>query len=313
MRGSCRAMSVTPRYYVYIGMFILMYQGWAWAEPIRVTDDRGRLVSLTQPARRIITLGPSITELMFAAGAGDAVIAVDNASDYPFRVAALPRIGGLNALDLEKIIALHPDLIVTWDSGYRSGAAETLASIATIYYADPKRLLDIPATIEKLGILTGNQHQANQIKQQFLAEMATLQQRYSHQQAISAFYQVWRQPLMTFGKTHSVNGVLELCGIQNIFADSVLTVPRIDIEQVLSRKPKLLIIDGKRLDSVTQAYWQHWLPQLQDHIVTINPDLLVRPTPRILQGAAQLCEFAEKIRSEEIKKGQTQSRSTLER
>lgn len=305
-------MQIARRYSVFIGMLMVMNQGLACAEPIHVVDDRGRSVTLVQPAQRVITIGPSVTELVYAAGAGDTVIAVDNASDYPVGATLLPRVGGLSALDLEKIIALRPDLIVVWNSGYRSGAVETMAAIATIYYADPKSLLDIAATIEKLGILTGRQNQANLVRQQFINEMATLQQRYRHRQPIPAFYQVWLQPLMSIGKTHSINSVMELCGVHNIFADSELIVPRIDIEQVLIRKPRMIIVTDEYNGDATKIYWQRWLPELQNYTVSINSALLTRPTPRILQGTAQLCEFADKIRAEDAKKGQTQSRLSLE-
>jgi len=300
MMGSCNTPFSTRRDRIIFGLLLVLYHVGTMAEPIQVVDDRGRAVTLSQPARRVITLGPSVTELVYAAGGGDTVIAVDNASDFPAAVKSLARVGGLNALDLEKIVALQPDLIVVWDSGYHSGEMDRLATLTTIYYADPKKLPDIATTLERLGNLTGVQRQANEVSQRFVSDLGLLEQRYRHRPRIPAFYQVWMQPLMTIGKAHSINDVMQLCGVENIFSDSELIVPRVDIELVLLRKPRLLIIDGERLDAATQTYWQHWLPGLQDHIVGINPDLLVRPTPRILQGAAQLCEFAEQRRTAKV-------------
>lgn len=268
-----------------------------FAAPPSVIDDRGRQVTLLQPAHRVIVLGPSMTELVFAIGAGPRVIAVDNASDYPAAAKALPRVGSVGMLDIERISALRPDLLVVWDSGYASTALGRLERQTALYYAEPRRLDDIPITLRKLAELTGQAATAAVIERDFNQKLSTLQSAYATRTPLRGFYQVWQSPLMTIGNRHVIHDVMQLCGVENIFADSDLTVPRVDTETVMWRRPQIIITGSYQPDTAAMAYWQQWLGQTGFVLVSINPDLFARPTPRILDGAKQLCEFAEKQRN----------------
>ncbi len=270
--------------------------------PLVVSDDRGRQISLPHPAQRIISLGPSMTELLFAIDAGQQVIAVDRASDYPPSSAHLPHVGDVTGLNLETILALQPDLLVVWDSGFHSSSLSRLESSIPIYYAEPRRLDDIVTTLQRFAVLTGKETQAQQVMKRFLQRLEILRTKFAKTEAVSAFYQVWQQPLLTIGRPHLITDVMMLCGVRNIFADSDLLVPHVDVESVLQRRPQLIITGTKARDLEAKLYWDRWLAAGTYTLLHIDPDSFNRHSPRILDGAEQLCEQVDYYRQTQLQK-----------
>ena len=138
-----------------IACWFLLLAGWpfnpAWSD-FPVTDDAGHEIVLQHPARRIVSLSPHITELLFAAGAGSFVVGVSDFSNYPAAAEDLPRISGGGSLDMEAILALRPDLVVAWQSGNPELQVQRLQSLGmTVFLSEPRRLEDIPGTLRKLG------------------------------------------------------------------------------------------------------------------------------------------------------------------
>ncbi|MBI3560294.1 MAG: cobalamin-binding protein [Gammaproteobacteria bacterium] len=269
------------------------------AAPITVVDAHQQTIQLSHPAQRIVVLGPSVTELIFALGAGDQVVAVDTASDYPPAVATKQRVGSVSGLDLEIISALRPDVIIVWDSGYASIGLDRLARYIPVVYVEPRRLIDIATTLQLLGRLSGHNDTAAVLQAQFTRRVQALKSRFSEQRPLRGFYEVWHNPLMSIGQPHVINEVLQLCGVENIFSDSLLMVPRVNIETVISRQPQLVITASKTIDLAAQRYWQHWLGLKDNQFINIDPDLITRPSLRIVEGAEQLCQAVEKLRSQE--------------
>ncbi|MBE0621489.1 MAG: ABC transporter substrate-binding protein, partial [Burkholderiales bacterium] len=141
----------------------------AGAAEIRLTDDAGRSVSLKQPAQRIISLTPHMTELLFAAGAGAHVVGTVEYSNYPPEAQRIARIGDSAQLDLERIVALKPDLIVVWQYGNAQRQLDKLLRLGIpVYYNEPRRLPDIARAIEQLGRLAGTDAIALPAAQAFL-------------------------------------------------------------------------------------------------------------------------------------------------
>ena len=147
-------------------ILVLLLVQWSMAPvqaAIMVTDDAGREVQLERPARRIVSLAPYLSELLFAAGAGKAVVGVSEFSDYPEAAAAVSRVGGGTGLDLEAILALQPDLVVAWQSGNPVNQVERLRSLGlTVFLSEPRQLLDVPDTLLRLGRLAGTETVARQ-------------------------------------------------------------------------------------------------------------------------------------------------------
>ena len=267
---------------------------------ITVTDDAGRQILLEQPARRIVSLAPYLSELLFAAGAGQAVVGVSEFSDYPEAAAAVTRVGGGAGLDLEAILALQPDLVVAWQSGNPVNQVERLGSLGlTVFLSEPRQLLDVPETLLRLGQLAGTETVAKAAADSFITRYRQLEKRYAQRSLVSVFYQIWEQPLMTLNGEHLFTDVLRLCGGRNVFAELPALAPQVDIEAVLAVDPELIVVAVDEQDSALLAAWQRW-PSLtavhNGHVYAVARDRLLRHTPRILEGAEEMCEILEGVR-----------------
>ena len=274
------------------------------AEPaLRVVDDAGHTVELATPARRIVSLAPYLTELLFAAGAGAAVVGTSEFSDYPAAARDIPRIGGGGGLDIEAIIALQPDLVVAWQSGNPGGQLERLRSLGmTLFLSEPRQLPDVPGTLARLGRLAGSEPVAQVAVRIYETRYRELQQRYSARPTVAVFFQIWRQPLMTVSGEHLISDVIRLCGGRNVFSDLPVLAPQIDVEAVLESDPEVIIIaTGGSSETAALQDWKRW-PMLsavaQGQLYEVQRELLVRHSPRILDGAEQLCRILEEVRSE---------------
>ena len=171
---------------------------------ITVTDDAGQHVELEQPAQRIISLAPHITELLFSIGAGDRIVGTVDYSDYPDAAQKIPRVGGNNALDLERIVSLSPDLVIAWGTGNKPVDLEKLRRFnLPVFISEPRRLMDIPDSLIRLSELTGTEEQAKAVSERFNNRLAGLR-RYSGREPVNVFYQIWDRPLMSVNGQHLI-------------------------------------------------------------------------------------------------------------
>ena len=272
---------------------------------LSVIDDSGAQLVLTQPARRIISLAPHATELIYAAGGGDWLVGAVDYSDYPDAAKRVPRVGSNSALDLEKILALRPDLIVVWRHGNAGRQIEALKSLhIPLFFSQPEHLEDISVTLRKLGILFGTQAQANRAAADFDTRLATLRQQYAARDPVTVFYQVWRAPLMTLGGKQIVSDVIRLCGGRNVFEDLPELAPTVSTEAVLAKAPQAIItpsfgttVSAMPLESLDA--WRRW-PQIPavraGNLFLVEGDLLNRPGPRMIDGAQALCADLDQAR-----------------
>lgn len=291
MRGLWRVIALT----------LCCYSSNSQAQSISVIDDAGRQVTLTGPAQRIISLAPSLTELLFVAGAGNRIVGVSEYSDYPPQAQGIPVVGRYNLLDMEAIVAFGPDLIVAWQSGNPQAAVQRLIDLGfNVYIAEPRTLASIAHQIENFGQLAGTQSTSDAASRYFNEQLDTLQSRYEDASEVSVFYQVWNEPLISVGGDELINDIITLCGGHNIFSDQGLA-PKISIESVLARDPETIIASG--MDIARPEWlddWRRW-PQMQavsnDHLYFIPPDLVQRHSLRVLSGALQMCAHLDKVRS----------------
>jgi iron complex transport system substrate-binding protein len=299
------SMGIDDRGLFWIAAILLcgmLLHGMAVAE-VRVIDDTGRPLSLPAPARRIVSLAPNITELLFDVGAGAAVVGTSDFSDYPEAARVIPRVGGGGDVDLETILALQPDLVIAWRSGNRAGSVRRLQQLGVpVFYSEPRHLEDIASTLERFGLLTARQETAQRHARAFRQRLEELRRRYASSEEISVYYQIWQHPLMTLNGGHIVSNVIRLCGGRNVFANLPVLVPQIDIEAVLAADPDAIVVGGGAGEPVDSlAAWKRW-PELkavrQHHLYTIPRELLVRQTPRLLDGAERLCQLLQGVRDE---------------
>lgn len=271
------------------------------AEPIRVIDDAGLLVELSQPAKRVISLSPHITELLYSVGAAEAILAAVDFSNYPEQAKDLPRIGSGYQLDVEAIIGLQPDLIVGWQSGNNQAQLQQLKKLGfNLYLSEPKSLADIAENLIDLGVLLGKQEIAKKKSNQFKSELESLQLKYKGSEKVLVFYQVWQRPLFTVNKQHIISQIIEMCGGDNIFKELSVLSPQVDIESVIARNPDVIVagIGESRDDWLSNwSTWKSINAVKNEQLYGIDADLIVRHTLRILQGAELMCQALQGARN----------------
>jgi iron complex transport system substrate-binding protein len=286
-----------------LGLIAIMVFANAAHAALAVRDDYGNEIAIAAPARRIVSLAPHLTELAFAAGAGPALVATVDYSDYPDDARALPRVGSSEGIDIEAILALGPDLILAWPGSANARALDRLAALGLpVFRSEPRALEDIPRTIERLGRLAGTVPAAARAAGQFGARLRRIGAQYGHRPAVRVFYQVWDRPLLTVNGEHVISRVIDLCGGENVFAELPQLVPQIDRESVLHADPEVIVAGGAA--GKRPAWLEAWRDYggvsavARGHMYTIPSELLQRHTPRLLDGAERLCQILEEVRHE---------------
>lgn len=272
--------------------------------PITVTDDAGRRLTLPRPPRRIISLAPSLTELLYTAGGGDRLVATVEFSDHPPAARQLPRVGTNERLDLERIAVLRPDLILIWRHGNPQRAVDQLTALRIpLYYLEPRRIDDIPLAVERLGRLVGTERPAAAAARAFRDRLAALRRRYAEVVRVPVFYQVWATPLMTINADHLISDVLQLCGGDNLFGSQPMLVPQLSTESVVAANPRAIltarmsagsadILPQRQPEADVFRIWRRFTSMRavrEGQMWTIPGDTISRPGPRILDGAQAVC------------------------
>ncbi|MCC4264854.1 cobalamin-binding protein [Oceanimonas baumannii] len=246
-------------------------------------------------ASRIVSLAPHITEILFAIGAGDQVVGVDEASDYPEAATKLPNIANYRSLNLERILALKPDLVVAWQSAQSLQVAPLVQLGIRVEYSEPKRLEDFGDELLRFGRLTGNQQQAQQVAEHYNRTLNALRQRYRDVAPVKVFYQLSDMPLMSASRHTWMGQAIALCGGNSITANSPTPYPQVDPEFVLAQDPEVILAESPQ----AMQRWQAW-PALtavsKKQLFTIDVDTLHRFSPRTPGGIATLCRLLELAR-----------------
>jgi iron complex transport system substrate-binding protein len=264
-------------------------------------DDIGKDLCIAAPAQRIITLSPGATELIFAAGAGDKVMAVVNYSDYPPAALSLPSVGSHTRVDMEVLLALNPDLVVTWVTGNPPAQVELLQELGVPTFAiEPRTFEGVSNVIERLSTLAGTEPAGFAEAERFRVGIAALEQQYAGVKPIPVFYQVWEKPLMTVNNEHLIGKVLKLCGGVNVFGDMQRLIPRISAEVVLQADPDAILtgsVDGVSDDQLDEWKKYAGLTAVEkNNLFFVPASPISRPTPRLLDAIQTVCEKLESAR-----------------
>jgi iron complex transport system substrate-binding protein len=275
---------------------------------ISVKDDAGNTVTLQAPAKRIISLSPHVTELIFAAGAGDKIIGTVNYSDYPAAAKTIPRVGDNRQLDIERILSMKPDLLVVWMHGAFERQLEPLRQAGIPYFfSEPHTLDNIPENLIKLGSLFGTEAQAQAAAQEFRQKLGQLRTRYQGKSTVRTFYQVWGKPIYTLNDKSIVSDVIRTCGGENIFGRLAADAPSVSAEAVLLENPELIVTGDSKNQGVSGiVQWKtfgNMLAVKNNNLLAIDGDQLNRAGPRIVDGAKAVCEAMELARNRRINSG----------
>jgi iron complex transport system substrate-binding protein len=263
---------------------------------VSAVDSDGRRVTLPRPAERIVSLAPHVTEQLYAAGAGAKVVAASEYSDYPEEAKRLPRVASSGAVNLEMVLALKPDLVVAWRLEATAAALARLESLGLpVFYSEPRRLAQIPDMIESLGELAGTAAAARPLAASLREELAGLQKRYRDRRPVSVFYQISEQPLMTLGGGHFVSDAIVLCGGRNIFPDTAVMAPQVNVESVMAADPEAIVTTN----DLWLAHWRRFagLRAVQaGNLFTVPVNEMHRHGPRAVGATALLCRHLDAAR-----------------
>lgn len=272
----------------------------ARAAPVSVRDDVGATITLAQPAQRVISLAPNLTELVFAAGGGAALVAVTRYSDYPAEALKLPQVGDAFALNLEAIATLKPDLVLLWSSGTNERAKAQLRALKIPVFESEIRSVDgIAATLQTLGTLLGTEPQAQRAALQLQADWRGLNEQYAKRPPVRVFYQLWHEPLMTLNGEHLISSAIAACGGINVFAGLPTLTSTVSWEAAVKADPQLIASAGASAADAQLQGWQRF-PRVSavrsGRFALLSGDLIARMGPRFVQGARQLCEAVDRAR-----------------
>lgn len=266
-----------------------------------MTDDAGQTLTLPQTPQRIISIAPGATEMLFAAGAGSRVIATVEFSDEPEAARSVPRIGDSSAIDVERVVALHPDVVVVWEGGSNVGQVTQLERLKIpLYRHKVERLTDFPASLRRLGALANTQPAADKAAQDMETRLALLETRYGRGEKLSVLLQVWNRPIYTVGGTHMMTDSLHLCGARNVFEDLEQKGPAVDLEAIIARNPQVIVAVAPT--GISREWLDEWrrYPTLRavrtNALVPFEDARLSRLGPSALAGTEVLCQAIDAIR-----------------
>jgi iron complex transport system substrate-binding protein len=263
---------------------------------LTVTDDTGARIVLPAAAKRIVSLTPGATEMLFAAGAGDRVIATVEYADEPPPAKRIPRIGDVAAIDIERLVALHPDVAIIWPRGGNAAQIEKLSRLGLpLYRQQVDNMQDLPQSLRRLGVLAGTSDVAERNARDLEQRLAHLEREYavSHRHP-TVLLQVWNRPIYTVGGTQLMSDALRICGAQNVFGDLKEAGPAVDVEAVIARDPEIIVAAAPAgQGNAWLADWKRF-PALRavksGRLILFEEDSFSRLGPSFLTATEGLCK-----------------------
>ena len=267
---------------------------------ISLKDDLGRAVELKAPAQRIVSLAPSLTELVYTAGAGGRLVGASEFSDYPPEAKNLPRVSSAGTVSIESVAALQPDLVLAWEDGTRREDIERLAALGIpVYVAHERTFDDVPRVMRVLGSLVGRDMAA--AAHAYTARLGELRRDYGSRKPVSVLLEVWHLPLTTIAGRHFMNEALSACGARNVFADLPGVAPVVSWEEVFKRDPDAIVgIESAESEARFRELWRErgaLRAVKEGHLVYLEADRLQRLSARTPEGVALLCAAIDRVRS----------------
>jgi iron complex transport system substrate-binding protein len=247
------------------------------------------------PPQRLVTLSPHLTEFVYAAGAGDRLVGTIDMSDYPPAARKVPRIGDVDRLDAERLLAARPDLVLVWGDGSPADQQALLKRLGLpVMSFEQHSLADVPATLERLGHVLGTEAVATPAAAALRSQIESLRRTYAGTRRLKVFYQVWSAPLYTLGGHHVATEMLHVCGAENVFADQSSSAFVVDEEAVYARDPDVIVLAGTAAENAEWLRrWQGRAPLraiASGSVITLDPSLVNRMGPRIGEGTKALCD-----------------------
>ncbi|HMH18020.1 MAG TPA: cobalamin-binding protein [Burkholderiales bacterium] len=269
------------------------------AQALQASDDRGVTISLGHPAEHIVSLAPHLAEIAFAAGVGAKLAGVSSFSRHPAEAQRLPVVASHGRVDIERLIALRPDLVLAWQSGNSPLQIDRLERLGLrVLVTEVRTLSDIPRIVRLVGALAGSPEVAETRARQFENEVADLRKRYAAERRVEVFLEIWHAPLLTVNGGHLISDALRLCGGHNVFSGASALTPLVSREQILDARPEAIVTSG--FGSEAPQAWRglELVPAVRNRkLYAIDPDWLHAQGPGVLDGVRVLCGRLELVRN----------------
>jgi iron complex transport system substrate-binding protein len=262
---------------------------------LQLQDDDQRSLVLPRAAQRIVSLAPGATAMLFAAGAGERVVGTSDYSNEPQAAKAIERVGDSQSFDLERILALHPDVVVVWSGGTSPTQIARLEGVGLrIYRHRVTRLDDIAPSLLRLGRLAGTQATAQAAAAELTQRIAALRSRYLQAAPASVLLQAWDRPIYTVGRAEIMTDVIHACGYRNLYEDLADPGPAVTLESVLARDPDIILALAPDANSARDwvAGWSAYASMRAVHsgrVLAWTDQRLSRLGPSIVDAAEELC------------------------
>lgn len=260
-------------------------------------DDLGRKVYLAKPAQRIVSLAPSVTEILFAVGLNSEIVGVTSFCDYPPQAKLKPKVGAA-VLNLEAILGLKPDLIIGNKDFLRPDALAKLEQLRIpVFLLLPKTVEEILMHIAVIGRLVGHEKEARGISEALRDRLKDIQRRVASVKRVRVFYVVNMDPLISVGAKSFIHQMLELAGGENILGGTQTPYPKVSLEEVLRKDPEVLLFPVGTSEGIPEAEQQRWRKWsslsavTQNRLYQVMGDLVNRPGPRVIEGIEVLAKL----------------------
>lgn len=268
-----------------------------------VVDDRGVAVEVPVPEPRIVTLAPHLAELVFAAGAGDRLVGTVAYSDFPAAAQAVPVVGDAFRVDLERLTAVAPDVVLAWLGGNPDAAIVEIERLGIPVVAlHAARLGDIGRHLQLIGALAGTAGLAEAAAARYEERLASLRARYADGAPVRVFYEIAPRPLITIGARHSLHDAIVTCGGANVFGGLETIAPAVTLEAVIGTAPEVIVAGVHPYppqSTELESRWARWpgVPAVREgRVHALDASVMGRPTPRLLDGVEMLCSLLESAR-----------------
>ena len=237
-------------------------------------------------AERVVSLAPSLSEIVAELGAADMLVGVLDGGDRPAALAHVPSVGHYGQLDMERLLSLRPDLILLWPGSVGPAQREQLQRLnIPVYVAEPHSLEQLTTQVQAIAEQLGRAEAGRQLAAHLRQRLAELRQRYRRTEPLRVFYQVWNQPLYTVGGGQIISDALSVCGARNVFDDLKLPAPQVSIESVLQRDPEMILVG----DQAQEEAWKVW-PAMAERVRLVPDKGLERPSGQMLEAVGRLCQ-----------------------
>jgi len=291
---------IAPWRIISLGVaLVLLSIGWMTSPAVAgIVDATGREVSLKHEPRKIVTLAPSLTEIVYFLGLGDRVVGVTQFSYFPPEARNKPKVGSYVDLNAEKIISLAPDLVIGTKDGNQPAVVELLEQAGLpVFIVNPKAVRQVVDTVVTIGQLCGVADKASALAHEMSMEIDRIVAKTTALHRPLVFLQVNSKPIISVNQKTFTHDLIRLAGGRNMTETEPVAYPRISLEEVVRRKPDVIIISSMQRGGDFEEAKRQWLkwsviPAVKhNRVYLVDSDLTDRPSPRIIQGLKILARY----------------------